>query len=77
MDTVVYELIDNVMTVTGYEGNYDTYVVAETVAGHTVKKIGDSAFEGNTDLVSITLPATIEVIGKRAFAGCTNLKNMN
>ena len=77
VDHVIYELIDDVMTVTGYEGTYSTYTVVETVAGHTVKKIGESAFEGNTDLESITLPSTIEVIGKRAFAGCTNLKSMN
>lgn len=33
----------------------------------TLLQIGDAAFEGNGDLVSITLPASIQIIGWRAF----------
>ena len=38
-----------------------------------VVEIGAQAFEGNTKLKSVTLPATIEIIGRRAFAECKNL----
>ena len=77
IDHVIYELIEDVMTVTGYEGDYASYIVQEEVAGYTVTVIGASAFEGNTNLETIDLPDTIEVIGRRAFADCTSLKSMN
>ena len=76
IEGVVYELIDDVMTVTGYTGTADTVVVQETVEGHTVTVIGESAFEGST-IRSIDLPDTIQLIKKRAFADCSNLTNMN
>ena len=76
VNNVVYELIDGIMTVIGYDGEYTTYTVEQTVAEHTVTIIGASAFEGNTTMVSIDLPDTITVISKRAFAGCTNLSEM-
>ena len=76
IDDVVYELIDDVMTVTGYRGSSDTVVVQETVEGHTVTVIGESAFEGSS-IKSIDLPDTIQVIKKRAFANCSSLTNMN
>ena len=50
-----------------------TLTVPNTVAGLPVLEIGAQAFEGNTKLKSVTLPATIEIIGRRAFAECKNL----
>jgi hypothetical protein len=38
-----------------------------------VTAIGGGAFYGNTDLTSITIPASVTSIGDGAFAGCTNL----
>jgi hypothetical protein len=76
VDNVVYEVIDDVMCVVGYEGTETSYTVQETVDGKTVKKIAEGAFENNTALESIDLPDSIEVIGKRAFANCSNLKSM-
>ena len=75
IDGVVYELIDGKMTVTGYRGSADTVMVRETVDGHTVTVIGESAFEGST-IKSIDLPDTIQLIKKRAFANCSSLTNM-
>ena len=76
IDDVEYELIDDVMTVTGYRGSAETVVVQETVDGNTVTVIGESAFEGSS-VRTIDLPDTIQVIKKRAFANCSNLTNMN
>ena len=64
------------MVVVGYEGTNSSFVVKAEVNGVAVTKIGESAFEGNTNLVSIDLPDTITVIGKRAFANCSNLSKM-
>ena len=61
------------MVVVKYNGTASTLTVPNTVAGLPVVEIGAQAFEGNTKLKSVTLPATIEIIGRRAFAECKNL----
>ena len=44
---------------------------------YTVTTIGNSAFTGNTDITSVTLPETITSIGNGAFTGCSNLSTIN
>ena len=61
------------IVVVKYNGTASTLTVPNTVAGLLVVEIGAQAFEGNTKLKSVTLPATIEIIGRRAFAECKNL----
>ena len=61
------------IVVVKYNGTASTLTVPNTVAGLPVVEIGAQAFEGNTKLKSVTLPATIEIIGRRAFAECKNL----
>ena len=61
------------IVVVKYNGTASTLTVPNTVAGLPVMEIGAQAFEGNTKLKSVTLPATIEIIGRRAFAECKNL----
>ena len=61
------------IVVVKYNGTASTLTVPNTVAGLSVVEIGAQAFEGNTKLKSVTLPATIEIIGRRAFAECKNL----
>ena len=77
LNGILYRLVDDVMTVVGYKGTASSYVVEEVVNGKTVKVIGKEAFYNNTNLTSIDLPDTIEIIGVRAFAGCINLSTMN
>lgn len=77
-DEVTYTITgETTVEVKSYAGSEASVTVPETVEGYTVTAIGESAFEGNTALVSIDLPNTIEVIGKRAFANCTSLTTMN
>ncbi len=61
------------IVVVKYNGTASTLTVPNTVAGLPVVEIGAQAFEANTKLKSVTLPATIEIIGRRAFAECKNL----
>ena len=70
-------MVDGKMTVTGHRGTRTSYSVRETVKGTTVTVIGEKAFENNTLIQEIHLPDTIQVIRKRAFAGCTNLASMD
>ena len=39
-------------------------------------EIKEGAFEGNQDLISITIPNTVKRIGSKAFLGCSNLQDM-
>ena len=77
---ILYSLKDGSLVVKGYASGYagtdSELVIPETVEGYTVTAIGESAFDGNQYLVSIDLPDTITIIGKRAFAGCTKLSRM-
>ena len=47
--------------------------IPATISGTAVVKIGDSAFSGNSNLKSITLPEGLKTIGKEAFASCAGL----
>ena len=78
---IVYGVIDdNNVLVKKYNGTASQVEIPEKVTSertYTVIKIGESAFEGNETLQSITLPNTIQVIMKAAFKNCKNLSNMN
>ena len=76
-EVVYYQTSENAVKVKQYLGSAATVTIPETVVGYNITAIGESAFEGNTTLTSIDLPDTIEVIGKRAFANCTSLSEMN
>ena len=77
---LVYELIAGSSTevyVKAYNGSETVVVVPSTVDGkYTVKQIGEGAFAGNTVITEISLPNSIEVIGKRAFMNCSSLSKM-
>ena len=44
---------------------------------YPVTSIGTSAFEGLTNLQSVTLPTSVTTIGTDAFYGCTRLGSVN
>ncbi len=77
---VTYTIMEDGVSliVTGYAGTSASVVIPQYPReGYEVKQIGASAFEGNTALTSIDLPDSVEVIGARAFANCSNLASMN
>ena len=47
--------------------------VIQTYNRYTVVEIGNSTFENNTNLTSISSPQTINSIGDNAFDNCTSL----
>ena len=55
----------------------DTIVIPESVKyeskSYDVKEIGENAFNENSDLKGVDIPATIANIGAQAFAYCTSL----
>ena len=43
---------------------------------YKVTEISEGAFQNNTSLTEVSIPASITSIGANAFAGCTNLKSI-
>ena len=72
----VYEAADSGIIIVKYEGSSSSVTVPATIDDLPVIRIGDSAFEGNTTVTSIDLPDSIQTIGTRAFANCTNLSEV-
>jgi hypothetical protein len=50
---------------------------SEFVLDESITSVNASAFAGQTGLVSLTIPATVETIGESAFASCSNLATIN
>lgn len=59
----------------GYSGDPDV-IVPEKIDGITITGIGSNAFE-NSEITSISLPATVTYIGYSAFSGCTKLSSVH
>lgn len=65
------------VTITKYTGTESTVILPSTISGWPVTKIGEAAFQDNTTITSVTIPASVTEIGSNAFAGCTNLTSVN
>lgn len=64
-------------TITKYNGTDTVVVIPPTISSWPVTKIGEDAFQDNTTITSVTIPASVTEIGANAFAGCTNLTSVN
>lgn len=60
-DGIVYQYVDGVAMITGYNGNAKNLVIPEKINGNVVTKIFYRAFEG-TSVVNVTIPASITEI---------------
>lgn len=63
-------------TIKKYNGNDTVVVIPPTINSWPVTKIGEDAFQDNTTITSVTIPASVTEIGSNAFAGCTNLTSV-
>ena len=64
-------------TITKYNGTDTVVVIPPKISSWPVTKIGEDAFQDNTTITSVTIPASVTEIGSNAFAGCTNLTSVN
>ena len=64
-------------TIKKYNGNDAVVNIPSTISSWPVTKIGEDAFQDNTTITSVTIPASVTEIGSNAFAGCTNLTSVN
>ena len=65
----------NFYTVTGCDGSVTDVYIPDSYNGYPIGGIAGEAFR-NSDIVSITLPSSIEVIGRAAFYNCTSLESI-
>lgn len=63
--------------ITGYEGAIRHVAIPEQIGQIPVRSIGKNAFAGREDVVSVRLPASIEILGRYAFYNCRNLRKMS
>ena len=66
-------------TVTGLKDGVtppEELVIPSTYNGLPVTAVGDSAFQSNTTITSVTIPNGVTTIGTRAFSACSNLQNV-
>lgn len=52
-------------------------IIPSTAYGRVVTHIGEDAFSGYTDIISVTIPDSITSIGDYAFANCSMLGTVN
>lgn len=75
---VVYQFdsSDNTYTVAANQSAMGTVALQAYIDGYPVTKIAAKAFQGNTDLLGLSMPYTITEIGEWAFAECPNLEHI-
>ncbi len=66
-------LTDSTCEITKYIGKNFDVVIPETIDGYTVVSIGEMAFYGDLNISSVTIPATVNNIGRGAFGSCAVL----
>ena len=71
---------DSTVTIAGYTGwpnqPSGALSIPSTITGYPVTSIRNNAFNGCTNLTSVTMPASVTNIGTFAFYLCTSLTNM-
>lgn len=72
-----YEIVDEKIVITGYNGNSAAITVPAEINGIPVVKISDGAFKGNASLTSVTVSAGVKDIGASAFENCTKLATIS
>lgn len=72
-----YEILNgSYASITKYKGGSAEVTIPSRVGTYEVQSVGVSAFENNTVLTKVTIPKTVETIGKSAFKGCSALTDV-
>ena len=75
-DGFSYSVNDGGATVDGYNGSGTEVIIPDELGGYPVTGVGAEAFKDHRELVSVTIPETVSLIGSQAFYGCTGLQTV-
>ena len=64
-------------TITGFYGNVSALSIPAQIDGHPVTAINEYAFQGLSQITTVTMPDTITQIKFAAFKNCRNLGDVN
>ena len=86
-DGFTYTVTDEIygsysVNVTGFDNSSTEVVIPEKVTNinngieYSVTEIGKTVFQGNTDIVSVSIPGTVKKTSASCFKNCTSIKNI-
>lgn len=67
---------DQTCILTKYTGREMNVIIPAQMDGYEVKAIGDKAFEGCQEMISVEIPDSVASIGKKAFCACPKLESV-
>lgn len=67
------DVVGKEVTISKYTGTAKEVDVPTSIGGKPVTKIAAFAFQDNTKLISVKIPASVKTIGAASFRGCTSL----
>lgn len=77
IDGVIYTKKSGKYIVTGVSQSFSgELVIPADIEGVPVEEIGENAFDGNTSIGNVTLPASIKKVNKYAFKNCPGIKKV-
>ena len=76
VDGVTYSQINGSYCVSDYDDDMNQISILEECNGKKVTKIGEYAFKGASNLITINIPNSVTDIGVGAFIGCHNLSSV-
>lgn len=76
-DGFKYILEEDEVTIKGYEGKESDLEIPSKIDGHKVTKIGENAFDGNEEIINVTIPDSVKTIDLYAFYNCTSLETVS
>ncbi len=75
-ETLNYITKENKVIITGYEGNPEKIVIPSLIDSKEVVGIRENTFYKCNTLKEVTIPQTVNFIGRHAFFECTALENV-
>ncbi|MBQ2661371.1 MAG: leucine-rich repeat protein [Clostridia bacterium] len=71
-----YYILNKQVVISKYIGKAKDVIIPSEIDNIEVAKIGDNAFAGRTDIISVSIPEGIDEIMSEAFSGCSSLKEI-
>ena len=71
-----YIIENGTISIIGFLNTTNAVIIPEQILGITVTRIEENTFANYSNLISVTIPSTVNYIGDRAFENCTSIVNL-